>query len=263
MSQTQVLSPYRIKKIPNQPAIAYLEAGPANGPVILFLHGLGDSALIWSQSVAALQTDYRCIAIDLPGHGNSSADAFNYKMYAYADAVAAFIKSLNLRSFSLVGHSMGGQISIILSLRFPALINKLALVAPAGFEQFTEYEKKMLKLGASFGNGWNLPGGQQNTDAATRQLTLQKSMEGMLSEPIYDFLPQLTVPTLVIFGDQDAFIPNRYLHHTQTSAAIAREGASLIPEAELQLFNRCSHYPQTEHPELFVNSIVEFLKKGL
>jgi pimeloyl-ACP methyl ester carboxylesterase len=262
MPDTNLLPAYQFLKLKTGPDIAYLDAGPEKAPVLLFLHGLGDTARIWTFPIKELQKTYRCLAIDLPGHGHSGTTNFNYQMYAYAAVVSEFMDVLQLTSLTLAGHLMGGQIGIILALQIPARIEKLVLVAPAGFERFTEAEKKMMAFGATYSNGWNGGGGNDTIEkVAQRQTAMQRSLEGMLAEPIFDYLPQLNMPALVIFGEQDAFIPNRYLHPVST-ASVARAGASQIPNAELHLFPRCGHYPQAEQPEHFNRTLQFFLKKG-
>ena len=67
---------YRFLTLPNQTKIAYQDEGPEKAPVILFLHGLGDNAHVWSAAIASLRKNYRCIALDLPGHGQTIARNF-------------------------------------------------------------------------------------------------------------------------------------------------------------------------------------------
>ena len=251
-------SAYRLATLSGNSTISYLDSGPANAPVLLFLHGLGDNARIWSQTIPALCTTFRCIAPDLPGHGQSNVHPFNYRMHDYATLLSEFLSFLKIRTFSLVAHSMGGQIGIVLSLRLAASVEKLVLVAPAGFEQFTAHERQLLELSASYGHTLNVGGAGSSDNNTHRKTAQRKSVSGMLAEPVFGFLPQIHTDSLVIFGEQDPFIPNRYLHHT-TPAAIARAGTAQLPNAQLQLFNRCGHYPQTEQAERFNRALNNFL----
>lgn len=254
------LPPYRFLKLPNQAEAAYLDEGPENAPVLLFLHGLGDSAIIWANTIKAFQTKYRCIALDLPGHGRTTVPGFSFKMFDFGEFVLQFLEQLGVKNFVLAGHSMGGQIGIILTLRVPALIEKLVLVAPAGFETFTQSEKSMLKAGLTQAQHWSKTSSSTTTNVKPhRQTGLQLSMVNMLAEPVFDFLQQLNLPVLVVFGENDGFIPNRYLHY-QTTAQVARAGASQIPNAELHIFSRCNHYPQNEKPKEFNSVLGNFLR---
>ena len=240
--------------------MAYLDEGPENAPVLLFLHGLGDSAIIWANTIKAFQHKYRCLAIDLPGHGRTIAPRFSFKMFDFGEFVLQFLEQLGVKNFVLAGHSMGGQIGIILTLRMPALVEKLVLVAPAGFETFTQPEKMMLKAGLTQTKNWAFTAGKPaSPQNVARQTGLQLCMANMLAEPVFDFLPQLHLPVLVVFGENDGFIPNRFLHH-QTTAQVARTGASQIPNAELHIFSRCNHYPQNEKPKQFNEVLGNFLR---
>jgi pimeloyl-ACP methyl ester carboxylesterase len=254
------LPSYRFLKLPNQAEVAYLDEGPKESPVILFLHGLGDLAQIWANTINALKAKYRCVAIDLPGHGQTNIPGFSFRMFDFGEFILKFLEQLNIKNFVLAGHSMGGQIGIILTLRMPALVEKLILVAPAGFEVFTEAEKIILKAGLTQANNWKQATGNVAVkEIPPRQIGLQRCMANMLAEPIFDFLPQLNLPVLVIFGENDGFIPNRFLH-AQTTAQIARAGASEIPNAELHIFSRCGHYPQNEKPKEFNEVTGNFLR---
>ncbi len=254
------LPSYHFISLPNQTEAAYLDEGPKDAPVILFLHGLGDSAFIWTNTINALKHKYRCIALDLPGHGRTEVPGFSFKMFDFGEFVLKFLQELKIKNLILAGHSMGGQIGIILTLRMPAMIEKLILVAPAGFEVFTDAEKVMLKAGLQQTKSWAKNTGALATKVkADRQTGLQLSMAHMLAEPIFDFLPQLDLPVLVAFGENDGFIPNRFLHPLTTSQ-VARAGASQIPNAELHIFDRCGHYPQNEKVKEFNEVVGIFLR---
>ncbi|HWQ14269.1 MAG TPA: alpha/beta fold hydrolase, partial [Roseiflexaceae bacterium] len=110
--------------------LCYLEAGDGE-PVALFLHGWGDSKEIWRPALAALAArGRRAIAPDLPGHGGSQL-AGAARMAHLAERVVALAEARGLRSFDLVGHSMGGNVALELALARPALVRRLVLVAPA------------------------------------------------------------------------------------------------------------------------------------
>lgn len=145
--------------------LAYSDEGSPTAPVIVFIHGLGSYAPAWKRNIEALRTQYRCIAIDLPGYGKSSKNpqdittlttstvlpasypyaVYPYSMNFYAETVAALLSHLNIRQATLCGHSMGGQISMTTALRFPDRVQRLILVDPAGFEGFSEGEKQWFR----------------------------------------------------------------------------------------------------------------------
>jgi pimeloyl-ACP methyl ester carboxylesterase len=107
-----------------------LEQG--SGPLTLvFLHYFGGSALEWQAVVGQLASDYRCVAVDLRGHGDSDAPETGYSVEDMADDVAALVHDLSLTQFVLVGHSMSGKVALQLASRQPEGLQKLLLVSPS------------------------------------------------------------------------------------------------------------------------------------
>ncbi len=125
--------------------INYVDKGV--GKPILMIHGLGGNASHWKKTIESLSATNRCIAIDLPGYGGTaSMNSLESKevLAFYAKAATQLIKSLQLKNVTVMGHSMGGQVAMILALQEPILISKLILVAPAGLETFTDNEAALL-----------------------------------------------------------------------------------------------------------------------
>lgn len=104
-----------------------VEAEPA-----LFLHGLGGSALNWTELAAALRHRLAVESIDLAGHGRSGpAPADDYGVGAHAGRVIAYLEQSGRGPVHLAGNSMGGAISIVVAARRPDLVRTLTLVSPA------------------------------------------------------------------------------------------------------------------------------------
>jgi pimeloyl-ACP methyl ester carboxylesterase len=101
------------------------------GPPIVMLHGLMGQMRNFSHSLAGrLATDHRVILIDRPGWGYSKLTGSRAGIAGQADMIAALIEQLGLEKPLLVGHSMGGAVSLALALAHPDLIRGLALIAP-------------------------------------------------------------------------------------------------------------------------------------
>src|SRR3712207_4455805 len=83
-----------------------------SGPPVVLVHGLGAYSFSWRNTVAALKADYTTYAVDLLGFGQSPSPGFPSTMAAQADAVSTFIKAQGLVNPILIGHSMGGGISL-------------------------------------------------------------------------------------------------------------------------------------------------------
>ena len=118
--------------------INYVDEG--SGPTLLLLHGIGASLYIWRFLYKPLSQNYRVIALDLPGFGKSSKIVNqDYGLEAQCERVLLFLKKLNVSNTYIVGSSMGGAISLWLSLKHPNVFKKNMVISPAT-------NKKLLKL---------------------------------------------------------------------------------------------------------------------
>lgn len=278
--------PYETKKISldENLTIAYMDEG--SGDPIIFVHGLGSYAPAWKKTMAGLVDSHRCIAIDLPGYGKSSKGNYEGTMSYYADIIKKIANKLEIEELTLAGHSMGGQISILTALAYPNLVDKLLLFSPAGFETFTPGQADWFRdvltprgvaltpVDALINNvGYNFyhfPNDAkfmvddriamrtaEGFDLYCHQIV--KSINGMVDEPVFEYLKNLTTQTLVVFGAQDNLIPNRFLNPGKTEF-IAQKGAMQIPNCRLEMIDKAGHFAHFEK-SIEVNAIVkEFLK---
>jgi pimeloyl-ACP methyl ester carboxylesterase len=269
--------------------LAYTEAG--KGPeTILFIHGLSGTRRHWEQTLPALSKEYRTMAVDLPGYGESRLQEVPEEslMHFFAKSLLALMDSLSIAKVHVVGHSMGGQIAMLLALEHPERIQKLVLVAPAGIETFSEAEAQGLRTFAANTYPQKLSEAQirqnyalnfyQMPEAAesliqerlalndsfyfpTYANVLIKAVEGMLDEPVASRLKELEPSTLLLFGEDDQLIPNRYLHPGLTTEALARQGQQAIPESQLIMLPEAGHLLMFEQPEAFNQTLKNFLYK--
>lgn len=275
---------YEVSYLEGDPTIAYIDEGEGD-QTILLVHGLASNAGFWRYNIDALAKNNRVIAIDLPGYGKSDKGDYAYGMTYYADQVAHFIKELELENVVLVGHSMGGQIGITLSINHPESIEKLILAAPAGIEKFDRGEGEWLanaltmkgivtatepmvreNLSLNFyrwSDDYNWMVEERVRMAKTPEMrefayTVLQSIRGMLDEPTTDFLTLVPHPTLIVYGAKDGMIPNRYLNPGYTSE-VFEKGAELIPDASLKALDKTGHMLQIENPEGFNQAVLYFL----
>jgi len=264
--------------------IAYADEG--SGEVIIFIHGLGSYSPAWQKNISALKNHFRCIAIDLPGYGKSSKEVHPGSMEFYGDVIIELMDKLNIKEAVIAGHSMGGQIGIVMALKYPDRISKLILAAPAGFEEFNDGQKQWFRdvmtvelvkttptqaIRANvYANFYNMPDDAEFmiTDRIAMRgakdfdnycYTVVRSVNGMVDRPVSHLLEKVTQPTLILFGENDQLIPNPALNPGKTEG-IAKSGHEEIKGSKLILIPECGHFLQFEKPEIFNASVIEFLK---
>src|SRR3989442_12794610 len=98
------------------------------GPAVIFVHGLGGFAESWRHNVRPLAGRATVFSVDLPGFGESAKPHTHYRLGYFANALRGFMDGLGLAQASLVGHSLGGAVSITLALTHPTRVERLALV---------------------------------------------------------------------------------------------------------------------------------------
>lgn len=265
--------------------IAYVEQGSGD-QTLIFIHGLGSYLPAWNKNIPALSEHYRSIAIDLPGYGKSSKGNYEFSMTYYAQIIKEFADKKNLDNIVLVGHSMGGQIALTAALQYPDLVEKLILIAPAGFETFNKGQRSWLanvmtldavrltpvdqiRTNLTY-NFYNMPEDAEfmYTDRVAMRTAegfegysyaVSRSVKGMVDQPIYEFLPRIQQPTLAIFGANDNLIPNRFLNAGKTEK-YAQDGISRMSNGTLIMLEKTGHFAQFESAEAVNNHIVDFLK---
>lgn len=269
--------------------LAYFDEG-AGDQTLIMIHGLGSYAPAWKKVIESLKGQYRCIALDLPGYGKSSTGDFSYSMPFFAETIAAFIQELKIDNPIVVGHSMGGQVALTLALAQPDLMSKLVLVAPAGFETFSQADQQWF---ATFVT----PAAILATDEARIKLNfavnfhqmqfpedahfmyddrmalkadsaaytaycemIPKCVQGMLEAPVFDRLSEVKPSTLILYGEGDLLIPNKILHPQLTTQGVAETALEKMRQASLKLLSACGHFVQWECAEDTSNAIHNFIK---
>lgn len=287
MEFSELSYPFQVKyvQVNEDINLAYVDEGKGSNSII-FIHGLGSYLPAWEKNISELKNHYRCIAIDLPGYGKSSKLLHSGSMEFYADVIKNFMDKIHLKKAVFAGHSMGGQISIVMALKYPEYVEKLVLVSPAGIELFNAGEKEwfrevmtvdLVKLTSVqairsnvYANFYNMPDDAEFmiTDRiALREAkgfdnycyTVVQSVKGMVDQPVYDFLPEIKQSTLILFAENDNLIPNPYLHGGCTED-IGKIGVERIPGSKLVMVPNCGHFLQFEKPDVFNKEVKDFLR---
>ncbi len=108
----------------------YVDTGKGDVSLV-FLHYFGGSSRTWSDVIEELNGEFRCIAIDIHGFGDSHSISNGLSVDDNAQSVADVITTLQLKKYVLIGHSMGGKIALSLASRKPLGLEKLVLIAPS------------------------------------------------------------------------------------------------------------------------------------
>ena len=256
--------------------IHYNEAG--SGQPIIMLHGSGPGATGWSnfnRNMGALSENFRVLAVDMPGWGES--DAVSFEDRDHVEAAREFMDALGIEKAAFVGNSMGGMTAIRFAIKYPERISHLITMGPGapGVKLFGygDGPTEGLKV---LNRGYRDPRPEtirelvevMTFDSAfvTEELIMQRT-QSATSRPdhlenfiggIGKALPVMTeagiagieAPSLLFHGRDD-----RVVHYENSLKLVA-----LIPDSRLVLMNRCGHWAQLEHAEEFNQLVDQFLR---
>lgn len=255
--------------------IVQLEAGRADAPVLVLLHGFTGSKENWLPLLPHLTDRFRVIAPDLPGWGESARqDQADYGFAAQTERLVAWLRARDSGPVLVVGHSMGGGIAAVLAARHPELVSKLVLM-DAGGVLFREN---------AFGRA--VVAGE-NPFAVSDRASLDRFFRTVFVEP--PFVPWPADRALIarriadagfetrvldaIGRGPDAFLPQREAATIRTPTlllwcradrVIDVSGADLyraaIRGSVVALLEGCNHMPMMERPAETAAALKEFLR---
>jgi pimeloyl-ACP methyl ester carboxylesterase len=265
-----------------------LMAGQKGAPPVLLLHGGGyDSAsLSYKQSVGPISQYHRVFAPDWPGYGDSAKPKMRYSTEYYVDFLSQLMDALGLEKASLVGISMGGAISLGFSLQSPQRVEKLVLVDSHGLGKEVpgrkmSYVAVRLPLlnkvvWAILGRSrtmirWSLRTVFHDPQAVTSSLVDEVFQEAKkpgvgeawrswqrneigwssLRTNFVEKLHTLAVPTLILHGAEDRYVPVSWAQRAHT----------LIQDSELCILPQCGHWLTREKPAEFNDAVLDFLAR--
>jgi len=250
------------------------EAGDENLPAVLLVHGLGNNAhRDWRATVPALTPKFRVALLDLPGFGASETLAQGYSFDGLAGALLEVTGRLGLKRFHLVGHSLGGAVSLYFAQQQPGLIDRLVLVDAAGILVKPVFVRYLLEANAAaYGIGSldsvmgvlgpAIPGGAEglldlleDQRGMGRYLVENPGIRGALfgNQIVadaalglveHDFttaIRDVGAPTSIIWGVDDPVTPLR----------TGRVLAARMPDATLTTIAGAQHMPMNQRPAEF------------
>jgi pimeloyl-ACP methyl ester carboxylesterase len=246
----------------------YVAEGPANGPVVVLVHGLGGSAGDWLNLAANLaKAGFRVYMPDLLGYGRSPMPAdFSYSVRAEAGVVVGFLDALGLRQVDLGGLSMGGWIVQLVAVEHPERINRLILFDAAGLDIKPDWNTALFTPATSAQldqlEALLTPHAQPIPGFVARDIlrivrergwVVRRAIATMLTgQDVTDsLLPTLKMPVLIVWGAQDRIFP---LDQAETMHR-------LVPQSELDVFPGCGHLAAIDCARPMGPKVVAFLRQ--
>ncbi|MBX3506122.1 MAG: alpha/beta hydrolase [Parvibaculum sp.] len=263
------------------------DEGNPSGPVLVLVHGSNASLHTWEPWVAELGGSYRIVSMDLPGHGlTGRVPDDDYSREAMAAFVIEVMDAVGAERFAIAGNSMGGGVAAMVTLEHPERVSALILVDAAGIpverdandvplafriasmpviskvmryvlprslveegvrKVFVDQSKVTDEMVARY---FDLSLHEGNREA-TRIRFAQNAARDEVAFAAR--LGEISVPTLVMWGDQDGLIP----------VSAADEFKARIPQAELVIYENVGHIPMEEVAEESAAAVAAFLAKAL
>lgn len=247
--------------------IHYLAEGPADGPVVVLVHGLGGRAEDWRLLAPHLtKAGFRVYLPDLPGYGRSEKPAdFSYSVHDQAGVVVDFIKALGLRQVDLGGWSMGGWIVQIVASEHPEVVRHLMLFDSAGLYAKPDWNTNLFmpKSAAELNQleALLMPQPPHIPSYVARDIlrnsrehawVIKRALDTMLTgKDVTDqLLPGFKMPVLILWGAEDRITP----------LDLGEKMHQLVPQSELDVFNGCGHLAPGQCTGEMGPRLVEFLQ---
>jgi pimeloyl-ACP methyl ester carboxylesterase len=263
--------------------MTYRTAG--SGPVLLLVHGMAGSSLMWNDVLPGLAKHFTVIAPDLPGHGQSAKPRGDYSLGAFASSLRDLTLALGHERVTVVGQSLGGGVVMQFAYQFPERTERLVLVSSGGLGQEVNLLLRLLTLpGSDFvlplactnfvhDAGLTVAGWMSNlgfrpsshlvqiwesygslADPATRTAFLHTlrsvvDQSGQRVSATNRLYLASRVPTMIVWGDNDRIIPVQQGY----------EAHDAIPGSRLEIFEGAGHFPHCEDPERFVEVLTDFM----
>ena len=244
---------------------------------IILVHGLNGEALRdWQYQIPVLAQNYHVLTFDLPGFGDSDKEVANYSPREYAKFINFIARRYAHSKTILVGHSMGGAISIRYAEMYPENIEKLVLVDVAGVLHRMAYSRELMK-------GWLKSKVSDDSQVLSFADKLANNILGkvepvvgplsrfmddyviqsdyldmesstisavtLVHEDLTDALSSLKMPTTIIWGAKDSIAPLR-------TAKVLKK---YLPQAHLNVIKNAAHSPMIEESEKFNHILLSFI----
>ena len=251
--------------------IRYLESGHSDDTLVL-IHGLGASAERWDDVIPTFSKDYHVIVPDLIGFGYSDKPLVDYTPEFFSDFLGKFFDAAGIEKASLIGSSLGGQITAEYASENPDHIEKLILVSPAGVmkqstpaldayimaalypnEQSAKNAFEMMEGSGDEVDQKIVNGFVERMQLPNAKLAFMSTVLGLKNaDVITKKLTSIVTPTLIIWGSDDPVIPI-------TNADVF---VSSIKDCRFYRMDGCGHTPYVQDPSAFSSVVLNFLRNN-
>ena len=234
---------------------------------LVFLHYYGGSSRTWNRVAERLSDQYRVVATDHRGWGDSDAPADGYRIADLADDAEGVIAALGLERYVLVGHSMGGKVAQLIASRRPSGLEGLVLVAPSPPSPMLLSEEQRAILSGAYQSRESVEFVIDNVltakplDAACREQVIQDSLKGApqaktawpeiaMREDMTAAVGAIDVPTIVISGELD---------QVDRISTLQAELLPRVPHAAMHILPGVGHLSPLEAPSEVAQIMANFL----
>jgi len=258
-----------VSSITTDQGIVHYEVYGRGRPVIL-LHGWLGSWGLWQETMTYLGRSYRTYALDFWGFGESGKKRTSYAVQDFVSLVDQFMDRLGIDRAPLVGHSMGGTVSLSVSIQFPQRVSQVVVVGspivgtslalplklagrrPIAFMLFNVMGAFRLGIRLASPAICKDPRFPEILDRDLTRTTLESfllSIASLRRTDLRPMLSQVAVPAMGMYGDRDVIV-----HPTQWQPLLHG-----IPTASIKRFPKAGHFIMLDEPEAFMHTLKEFL----
>lgn len=248
--------------------VNYIDEG--EGECILILHGWGCNVTVYDGIIKTLVSSYRVLSLDMPGFGQTAEPVTSWCVDEYVDFVMKFISAMKIKSFHVIGHSFGGRVILKMNARLnsmeekkPFTIEKVVMIDAAGIKPKKTLRQKislrLYKMARAFMSLRPLKAmypdaidymrkkrGSADYNSATP--VMRETLVKVVNEDLRHLLPEIKVPTLLIWGEND----------TATPLSDAKLMEQEIQDAGLVVVEGAGHYSFLENAPLVHNVLKSF-----
>ena len=266
--------------------LAYYDEG--HGETLLLIHGMAGSSQTWREILPRLAKRYRVIAPDLLGHGQSAKPRTDYSLGAFAVGLRDLLDQLGITSTTVVGHSLGGGIAMQFIYQHPDYCRRLVLISSGGLGQDVGWILRLLSApgaelvmpviapgfvvhagnsvkswlssmglrsprGAEIWNAYSSFSDTRTRESFLRTLRSVVDYRGQSVSALNRLQLRADLPTLAIWGEDDAIIPVDHAY----AALQAR------PDCRLEVLPNVGHFAHVEAPTEVIDLIDDFIASNV